>query len=168
MPHAVDMQGHLNRVLTFIEEAGGGAITGEQRRRFPRVWREKILIVDSSKAICRLFTSLIDGREGVHYAPDGAEALKMIENNYFAAIICELNLPGLDGLSLYRRALKAFPGMKERFIFITSDDSFDKINQLKEEGVDYMIKPVPIRAIRGAVKKRLFQRNAHPLDAFPL
>ena len=64
-----------------------------------------VLIVDDDQRILELATFFLT-REGVevHCAADGEEALSKIRERTFAMMITDLNMPGMDGLELARKA----------------------------------------------------------------
>jgi len=63
--------------------------------------KEKILLVDDEPAIRQMLTRLLAG-EGYHVLPaiNGTEALEFANHEDFDLVLLDLNMPGLDGLSL--------------------------------------------------------------------
>src|SRR6516225_3982050 len=72
--------------------------------------QHRVLIVDDELSM-RDFISILLEREG--YLTDQAEnaenALKMLDSAGYDLIISDVNMPGLDGLSLLKMVKKGFP-----------------------------------------------------------
>ena len=52
---------------------------------------------------------------------DGREALGLLHSTAVDAIVCDLRMPGIDGLALHERLRQARPGLAARMVFITGD-----------------------------------------------
>lgn len=72
----------------------------------------EILIVDDNREHLEMLKLLFrcEGIE-VHLASSGIEALKMMTEKTFSLMITDLNMPGMDGLELSRKALLTAPYM---------------------------------------------------------
>ena len=122
----------------------------------------KILIVDDEKPICDLIDmNLSAGGYQCAAVQDGIAALRMIEEAAFDLILLDIQLPGLDGLSLCREIRKT---KDTPVIFVTSrSSSMDELNGIMMGGDDYITKPyvTPILLARiAAVLKRSGRENA--------
>ena len=71
-----------------------------------------ILIVEDDEAM-REFLSQAISRSGyyVEAVPDGAEALRRVEQDHFDLLLTDIRMPGLDGIELARRARRRVPGL---------------------------------------------------------
>lgn len=54
-------------------------------------------------------------------APDGNAALDAVMAESFDAIVCDLRMPGIDGLAFHARLLELRPGLAARTVFVTGD-----------------------------------------------
>ena len=54
-------------------------------------------------------------------AHDGLQALEAIARTGFDVIVCDLRMPGMDGLTLHERLRRDRPGLAARTVFITGD-----------------------------------------------
>jgi len=80
----------------------------------------RILVVDdddSIRAVCLQILSM----EGysVEAAVNGMDALDKLKTSAYDLIISDINMPVLDGISLYLRVERDYPYLKNRFIFMT-------------------------------------------------
>ena len=54
-------------------------------------------------------------------AADGLHALEEIGTTGFDAVVCDLRMPGMDGMALHERLRRDRPGLATRTVFITGD-----------------------------------------------
>lgn len=92
-----------------------------------RAGRVNILVVDDDNILRDIYVSALRragyGAEG---ASDGKEALKMLGGAAFSMVLTDINMPVLDGIGLYSSVLAEYPCLKDRFLFMTGDSSFDE------------------------------------------
>jgi CheY-like chemotaxis protein/two-component sensor histidine kinase len=79
-----------------------------------------VLVVDDEPSIVRFMTRYLGGRgHAVVGASTGEEALKLAAGASFDVVVCDLHLPGIDGVELIRR-LRALPrGGQARYVLAT-------------------------------------------------
>ena len=98
--------------------------TGEPRARAPRsaLAGIRVLFVDDEPAL-RTGMQAFGRVRGfsVITAADGLQALDAIATTGFDAIVCDLRMPGMDGLALHERLRRERPGLATRMVFITGD-----------------------------------------------
>lgn len=103
-----------------------------------------ILIVDDDEDTLRLIARRLRGRGfSVGVATGGVEALDLLGRRRFDLILCDVVMPGLDGLELRRRVL-ADPALRDiPFVFLTVRSAPDDQVQALATGADgYIVKPV--------------------------
>jgi two-component system NtrC family sensor kinase len=81
-----------------------------------------ILVVDDERGIRRALAYLLR-REGhkVDTAVHGRQALRMLQEQSYDLVLCDLRMPELDGPSLYRQIVASKPQYLQRFVFLTGD-----------------------------------------------
>lgn len=108
-----------------------------------------------------------DAGYGVHVERDGAAALRRIRELRPVAVVLDIGLPGMDGLSVCR-ALRA-EGDWTPIVFVTArDDEVDRILGIELGGDDYLTKPFSPRELVARVNgmlRRSARRSAGPLRA---
>ncbi len=72
-------------------------------------YSEKILIVDDEKNIIDSYERFLSDDFNIDTAKGGNQALKLIENNKYAVIVSDMNMPGIDGVNLLSRVAKISP-----------------------------------------------------------
>ncbi len=121
----------------------------------------KVLIVDDSAMMRRLIGRALGAPEDadiqVLEASDGMQALAMIEQHgkSIALVLCDLNMPNVDGLSLLR-SLRNSPEFRHiPFIVVTADEANEAADQALREGAAGVIgKPFRPEVIAALVHRR--------------
>jgi len=118
---------------------------------------EPILIVDDNPVNLKLARVLLTG-EGyqVRTAADAEEALEVLHQFKPRLILMDIQLPGMDGLTLTRR-LKADPATKDAIILgLTAYAMKGDEERVLGAGCDgYVPKPINTRTFPGVVTKYL-------------
>jgi CheY-like chemotaxis protein len=116
-----------------------------------------VLVVDDNPANAALVSFILEKKGyDVHVAVDAAEALAMVADLSPKLIMMELQLPGMDGLSLTRQ-LKA--GALTRHIIVIALTAYamkGDEERAREAGCDgYISKPINTRTLPGIVAEYL-------------
>lgn len=151
IPFVASIQHHKRYVERFIQSQSGSKRFIENIRRLPSLWRENLLVVDDSVPTAYLLSEALSSEGAVECASNGKEALEKLAKRYFAVILADVDMPVMDGIELYTAASRRYPNMEQRFIFMTTYDNPSRLAFFKENGLRYIIKPVPIMDIRNAV-----------------
>ena len=81
-----------------------------------------VLVVEDEAALAAAVSdSLRDAGYVVDRAADGEEALAKLRKQAFDALVCDLKMPKMDGMTFYRALATETPGLKQRVIFVTGD-----------------------------------------------
>ena len=100
-----------------------------------------ILIVDDSKAMRLIITRALReiGLGGGTFleAPDGAQALNIIQEQHPDVVFCDLNMPGMTGMELLH-ALRA-KGLTTLFGFVTSEASTELRQEAQACGALFVV-----------------------------
>jgi signal transduction histidine kinase len=82
---------------------------------------KRILIVDNEPLLLKLMQRIFEGTNQTTVVSSGRDAIELIAKNgkSFDVIITDLNMPDITGLDLYQYAAEKFPGLEQRFIFVT-------------------------------------------------
>ncbi len=83
---------------------------------------KRILIVEDEGYLRELFGDVLTGRGyEIKTASSGDEAIAMIGEKGFDAVITDIKMPGGGGIELYRHIADKHPGLAGRMLFITGD-----------------------------------------------
>ncbi|MDO8989962.1 MAG: response regulator transcription factor [Sideroxyarcus sp.] len=108
----------------------------------------RILIIEDNRDLA---TNMFDFLEGkghvVDAAGDGITGMHLALVNQYDAIVLDLTLPGMDGITLCRK-LRDEGGKSTPVLMITARDSLDdKIAGLEAGADDYLVKPAELREV---------------------
>lgn len=121
--------------------------------------RAKILIIDDEPALRHVLHTLLSGAGYVvDSSADTPAALTMLEKNRYSLAICDVRMPGADGMEFLHRALKSSPELC--IIMMSAYGTIDSaIACMKQGAFDYISKPFKADEILLAVKKGLEHRR---------
>ena len=117
----------------------------------------KILIVDDERAIRSSLTEILED-EGwlVEAAPDGPTALKMAEGDHFQVVLCDIKMPGMDGIEVLSQLHASDPDTA--VVMMTGHGDIDTaVDCIRKGAYDFLVKPLDLNrillTIRNAVDK---------------
>lgn len=118
----------------------------------------RILIVEDDKELCTLLGKGLKKYEYVYdIAFDGEEALYYIEINTYDAIILDINLPKIDGITVCKTIRKRH--IDTPIIMLTArTDTDDKVAGLDSGADDYLGKPFDLMELSARLRA-LIRRN---------
>ncbi|MCD6535164.1 MAG: response regulator [Deltaproteobacteria bacterium] len=113
---------------------------------------KRVLVVDDEKGIRDLFRRVLEtAGYKVKTAESGEQALEILEHDKFTLLLFDLNLPGIDGIELCKKARKILP--ISIIIAITGYASLFHLHDCRQAGFDdYFIKPVSIKTLLAEVE----------------
>jgi two-component system NtrC family sensor kinase len=103
----------------------------------------RILLVEDERPLATAVAeALTDAGLTVEHAGDGEEAFARVRQTTYDAVICDLKMPRVDGMMLYRAIAAATPMLARRVIFVTGDVAgTDAERFLEESGCRWLAKP---------------------------
>jgi two-component system, NtrC family, sensor kinase len=112
----------------------------------------RVLVVDDESRVLELLKRTLRGHELV-LASNGREALERLEADpRFDLILCDLMMPELTGMDVYRYVSERHPELKERIVFITGGAfTPDTKRFLQEVSNPVVTKPFELNSIRSLV-----------------
>ena len=111
----------------------------------------RILIVEDTRHVAEFLRALLRGEGAVETAADGAEGLRKTGEKYFNLIISDINMPVMDGIEFYRRAVAEDPSLRGRFLFFASMTP-EHMEFLTRNGLHHLKKPAGISTIQKSVR----------------
>lgn len=104
----------------------------------------KFLVVDDFSTMRRIVRGLLKemGCEDVEEAEDGVAALRSLHADKFDFVVCDVNMPNMNGFELLRAA-KSDPGIKHiPFLMVTAEARKEDIVMAAQSGASgYVVKP---------------------------
>jgi excisionase family DNA binding protein len=123
--------------------------------------RSRILLVDDEESIRKLLSRMLESTYDVEVAPDGDAALRLLRepDAHYDLMISDLNMPGMDGLTLIREAQQIDPTLTAIVITGYSTES-SAIEALNLGVAGYLTKPFGTAQVLAAAAKALGARPA--------
>lgn len=123
--------------------------------------RSRILLVDDEESIRKLLSRMLESSYDVEVAPDGDAALRLLRepDAHYDLLISDLNMPGMDGLTLIREAQRLDPALVAIVITGYSTES-SAIEALNLGVAGYLTKPFGTAQVLAAAAKALGARPA--------
>lgn len=111
-----------------------------------------LLIEDNPDLAANLIDFLEVKGHAVDSAGDGVTGLHLAVANDYDAVVLDLALPGMDGITLCRK-LREEAGKHTPVLMLTARDSLDdKIVGLESGADDYVVKPFVLREVEARLK----------------
>jgi len=92
----------------------------------------------------------VGGVDIVAQAANGVDALRMIEEHQPDLVMLDVQMPGITGFEVARRALQE--GVESQLVFVTAYDQY-AIDAFEVNAVDYLLKPVEQERLATAVER---------------
>lgn len=141
------------------DDREGAADTGSNAGPF------RVLVVEDDPLLMALYTLLLRKKNlPADQCADGGDALKKLSAMVYDLVILDINLPGLDGISLAQWLQHHRPAT--RTVVISGDASPGKIQAAMRAGSrDYLLKPFTIQQF-GEMIDRLNQPRSSAKEKF--
>jgi two-component system NtrC family sensor kinase len=112
-----------------------------------------LLVEDEHALAAAVVEALTDAGLKVDHAGDGQEALARVRRAVYDVVICDLKMPRIDGMTLYRAIAAATPALARRIIFVTGDVAdTDAERFLEDSGCRWLAKPFRLADLLRAVR----------------
>lgn len=107
-----------------------------------------ILLVDDEPAVARLYGAMIQRRGfDVRTCPDGPEALELLHERRFHLVLCDVDMPGMDGHELCRRIVARGRRRAPLLLFSAHDRVRDVVAGLEAGADDFLLKGADLHAL---------------------
>jgi DNA-binding NtrC family response regulator len=119
----------------------------------------KILIVDDDPLICRQLEELYGSHQyDAQSTSNAADALRLLSEQEYSLVVCDLKIPGTDGIGLTREIRERWPDLD--VVMITGYASIKgAVEAIKQGASEYITKPFQQEEIILATEKILEKRR---------
>ena len=116
-----------------------------------------VLLVEDERALAAAVAdALTDAGLVVDHAGDGMDALARLRHKRYDLVICDLKMPRVDGMTLYRAIAADDSSLARRVIFVTGDVAGTEAERfLDESGCLWLAKPFRLADLLRAVRETL-------------
>lgn len=114
-----------------------------------------ILIIDDEKSIRNTLKEILEYEKfSVEEAAEGSEALRMIEEKNFDAILCDIKMPKMDGIEVLEKIIQTKPDIP--VIMISGHGNIDNaVEAIKKGAFDYISKPLDLNRLLVTLRNAL-------------
>lgn len=144
---------HTNKIAAALEGRDEYAHLLKKIGALKRLSSSRLLVVDDEEMIRDVLIAIFSDRYTVEAVSSGPEAITRIENGAaFDAVICDLNMPKMDGIELYKKILEKAPETASRVLFLAGMYEKHQSEFLKKNHLRHIMKPASIRELRSSVE----------------
>lgn len=124
----------------------------------------KLLIVEDEKRLCETIAKFFkDEGYTIDTCFDGNDALDYIAGTEYDAIVLDIMLPGLDGISILKR-IRA-KKLKTPVLLLTAKNSIeDKVDGLDSGADDYLTKPFSLEELSARIRVLIRRHGVERVD----
>lgn len=114
-----------------------------------------VLVIDDERAIRRSLREILEYEKfEVKEAEDAKQALTLIESNKFDLILCDVKMPGMDGMELLDQLMDKSVDIP--FIMISGHGSIDNaVEAIKKGAYDFIEKPLDLNRLLVSIRNGL-------------
>jgi len=126
----------------------------------PNATRKRhVLIVEDNLELAASYKELLEIQGyDVSLSPNGAEALKHVMIHPTDAVVCDLQMPRLEGDLFYATIERAQPALARRFVFITGMAEDDRYREFVAHVQSPVLrKPIQVTALLADVARVMVQ-----------
>lgn len=157
-------QSHHSRSLCVSSSNAGKSSREKIRLETAAAKPGRVLVVDDEVHARAVLAELLR-EEGffVETAADGLHALPKLVDFAPEVLVTDLEMPGMDGITLMRKAQQYDPSLP--VVITTASGSIDSaVSAMREGATDYLTKPLNAdevtRSVKQSIERRRSQRNA--------
>ncbi|MDA8388270.1 MAG: chemotaxis response regulator CheY [Nitrospiraceae bacterium] len=121
----------------------------------------KVLVVDDFSTMRRIVKNILKqlGFERIEEAEDGMQAYSKLTGGDFQFVVCDWNMPNMDGINLLRK-VRSDPALKDMpFLMVTAEAEKHKVIEAIKAGVsNYVVKPFTAEVLKEKMEK-IFEKT---------
>lgn len=169
------VRAHSGEIVVAVSRFGGARIevalplseddvapvTGRSPESAPQPeQRLRVLIVDDELMLLKALRNFLSTSVDVVLADGGQEALSLLEHDAnFDLVLCDVHMPGVDGVGVYEAVHDRRPELIERFVFLTGGALTLRAREFLARARPRLVhKPVQAEALAGLLE--LAERRA--------
>lgn len=110
----------------------------------------KVLVIDDVTYMRTIIVTMLEnlGLTNITQANDGKQALELIKSNQFSIVLCDWNMPELDGISLLKIIRLSHVTTTLPFIMVTSNKKLNDVKECIASGVSgFLLKPFSLESL---------------------
>lgn len=117
----------------------------------------KVLVIDDVSYMRTIIIKMLEnlGLTSITQANDGKQALALIKSNQFSMVLCDWNMPKLNGISLLQIIRLSHSTTTLPFIMVTSNKKLNDVKECIASGVSgFLLKPFSLESLEKELNDR--------------
>jgi CheY-like chemotaxis protein len=130
-----------------------------QGRSGTRLRAGRVLIIDDEPFLGDALRRALGSENLVEFVAEATEALaRLRRGERYDVVLCDLMMPGMDGIEFHRRLSEERPDEAERVVFITGGAITARVESFFLRVPNLLLeKPVDLDGLRGLIERRVRQ-----------
>ncbi len=130
-----------------------------QRPATGEIHAQRILVVEDEPTVARLIADVLaDDGYSVETVLDSRAGLDLLRHKPYELLVCDLQMPHLDGPRLYRELLRLGSPLAHRLVFVTADMLSPRTSEFLEScNVPCLAKPFLVEELKELVRNALLR-----------
>lgn len=126
-----------------------------------KITKGRILVVDDEQGVCEVIKRILSmDQHEIETVNDAMKAIEKIKTNKYDAILLDIKMPNVDGITLYKELNATDPSLVKRILFITGDVLSEATAEfLRQSKAEYIEKPFDTEQLRAIVASFLHQNK---------
>lgn len=113
--------------------------------------KSQYLIVDDEVFIHKYMRAVFSNEAVISTACNGREALELLRNKHFDVIICDVQMPFLNGIDLFKEVKSNISKTCDKFIFCTGNVTEDFFVFCTKHEIPFCEKPIKLDVLKKIV-----------------
>jgi CheY-like chemotaxis protein len=152
-----EIQSHLSRIRDYIDTLPKDLKPSIDVGTLPAVWEERFLVVDDYGPLRKLVASLLSRRGTAEAVAGGGAGLEKVSKHFYNGVVSDIQMPGMDGLEFYQRAVECDPKLKKHFLFYSADITPEREAYLRKNKLCFLRKPFALGEFMDTIDQLLRQ-----------
>lgn len=112
----------------------------------------KILVIDDEQSIRNTLKEILEYEDfKVDLASEGLQAIDLVEKNTYNAILCDIKMPGMDGIEVLEKIMAINPDVP--VIMISGHGNIDTaVEAIKKGAYDFIEKPLDLNRLMVTIR----------------
>jgi PAS domain S-box-containing protein len=127
----------------------------------------RILVVDDDEVLVRAYRRWLGRKHEVVVAGNGDDALQLLKDDAeFDVVLCDLMMPGCDGVALHEALGRSYPQLLERVVFCSGGPTTTRCREfLQRPGIVFFEKPIRQELLDECLSRLIRKRAATKLSS---
>ena len=117
----------------------------------------EILIIEDEKSIRNVLQNILSDEDksyNVVVAENGIKGLEIVKKSHLDLVLCDIKMPGMDGVEVLEEIVKFYPGLP--VLMISGHGDIDTaVETIKKGAYDYISKPPDLNRLLNSVRNAL-------------